>query len=332
MLNTANQVINAIGEIIADVFELIGNSASDGLQRAAEQIPAGGSVFRWIGAVLSSLTDFLSTIAKALIAIVAGLIGGLGVMGIGLVQRDRPAVRRGSQSMLNGVTGSVALVAGKAVSMAQTVTLVQSYSRKLTGEEKALVRRVFGQSLALQNIRIVSGRCGVFGRNARPFVLGNTIYFKNHDIDREPHLFIHECVHIWQYQHQGASYIGGALGAQYFLQDAYDWEEEIRRGKQEWSQFNREAQGEFFLDLWRCGVLEVNGEIFQGDGQFFLADGVERIGRLYFHEGRCQKEPPTDYSDIAHTAVNTVRGTPNFRPSTLLRGRELASQQKRTPQ
>ncbi|MCI0709467.1 MAG: hypothetical protein L0154_04820 [Chloroflexi bacterium] len=332
MSNTANQVINAIGEIIADVLELIGNSASDGLQWAAEQLPAGGSVFRWIGAVLSSLTDFLSTIAKAIIAILAGLIGGLGVIGIGLVQRDGPTMRRGSQSMLNGVTGSVALVAGKAVSVVQTTALTQSYARKLTDEEKALVRRVFGQSLALQNIRIVSGRSGVFGRNARPFVLGNTIYFKHHDTDREPHLFIHECVHIWQYQHQGASYIGGALGAQYFLQDAYDWEEEIRRGKQDWTQFNREAQGEFFLDLWRCGSLEVNSEVFQGDGQFFLADGVERTGRFYFRDGRCSSESSDAYSDIAHAAVNTVRGTPNFRLSTLLRGRELAPEQKRTPQ
>ena len=330
MTRVANTIINAAGEIIADVLELIGNSASDGLQWAAEQLPAGGSVIRWIGAVLSSLTDFLSTIAKAVIAIVAGLIGGFGVIGIGLVQRDRPTMRRGSQSMLNGVTGSVALVAGKAVSIAQTATLVQSYSRKLTDVEQALVRRVFGESLALQNIRIVSGRCGVFGRNERPFVLGNTIYFKNHDVDREPHLFIHECVHIWQYQHQGASYIGGALGAQYFLPDAYDWEEEIRRGKQNWTQFNREAQGEFFLDLWRCGLLEVNDATFQGDGQFFLADGVERIGRFFFNDGHCQSEPPIDYSNIAHAAVSTVRGSPNFRPSTLLRARELAPQEKRT--
>jgi hypothetical protein len=94
----------------------------------------------------------------------------------------------------------------------------------------------------------------VFGTNQRPFTLGNTIYLKGVDLTERPDILVHEVVHVWQYQHEGPRYTTDALGAQLVYgwngRGAYDWEAELARGRTDWAELNKEAQGAFVQHLW----------------------------------------------------------------------------------
>lgn len=141
------------------------------------------------------------------------------------------------------VAGAVVLTLGRLVAR------VQSHKkRKLTEDETALLERVFLGSVALDRVRIVAGRAGLFDLNKRPFTLGNTIYLKGRD---SPKLLVHECTHVWQYQHLGPRYVFDALAAQRRLgPGAYDWKAELARGKAGWLELNAEAQAEYVADVY----------------------------------------------------------------------------------
>ena len=75
--------------------------------------------------------------------------------------------------------------------------------RELRGWERQLVREFFGDSLDLAPVRVVE----TLVLNA-PTVLGYRIRVpRGYTFDRAPTVLIHECVHLWQYQHQGTRYI-----------------------------------------------------------------------------------------------------------------------------
>ncbi len=83
--------------------------------------------------------------------------------------------------------------------------------RPLTGDERALARGVFGQSLDYTRIRLLPLDMLRFR------TVGNNIYIpQNFTIDDEwtAQTFIHELTHVWQYQHSGTSYISISLGTQ----------------------------------------------------------------------------------------------------------------------
>ncbi len=146
------------------------------------------------------------------------------------------------------IAGTVILILGTLVSRIQRLLFLQNQPRSLNQTEEELLRGVFDDSLALDNIRIIEGRSGLFGVNSRPFTLGNTIYMKAYTA---PEILVHECVHVWQYQHFGPRYAAEALGAQLLLGDsAYNWKAELARGKSEWSEFNKEAQAQMIQEIW----------------------------------------------------------------------------------
>jgi len=133
-------------------------------------------------------------------------------------------------------------------------------TRPLTKGEREIVERVFGKSLAYYNIRIALGRGGLFRlgyalagcKHARPFVLGNTIYFFGGTVESD--VLIHECTHVWQYQHCGPAYAAKALAAQFILGNAaYDWMREVKRGRTRWQDMNFEAQAQLVQDAWCRG-------------------------------------------------------------------------------
>jgi hypothetical protein len=134
------------------------------------------------------------------------------------------------------------------VALGRLVARIQRHrARPLTGDERALLERVFRGTVALDRVRIVPGKAGLFDVNDRPFTLGDTIYLKGRT---SPKLLVHECVHVWQYQHVGPRYAYEALMAQRRLgKGAYDWQAELARGKA-WAEFNREAQAEFVADKY----------------------------------------------------------------------------------
>lgn len=149
------------------------------------------------------------------------------------------------------IAGTVILVLGTLVSLIQRLLFLQNQPRSLNQTEEDLLRGVFGDSMVLDNIRIIEGRSGLFGINLRAFVLGNTIYMKRHTT---PQVLVHECVHVWQYQHLGPRYAADALGAQLLLgNSAYDWKAELARGKSDWRDFNKEAQAQMIQEIWMQG-------------------------------------------------------------------------------
>lgn len=83
--------------------------------------------------------------------------------------------------------------------------------RPLSDEEISLARSVFGNSICLDLIRIDDAARFGTRKVAAAYVSFNTInYFKK--IRKE--IFVHELVHIWQYQHFGSIYIARAIKAQ----------------------------------------------------------------------------------------------------------------------
>ena len=153
--------------------------------------------------------------------------------------------------------GWVVLLAGRLVASVQRLVGAEARARPLSQAELAMLREVFGDSIAYANIRSVQGRAGVFGVNQRPFTLGNTISLKGVDLTERPDILVHEAVHVWQYQHEGPRYATDALGAQvrygYRGRGAYDWRAEVARGRTSWTEFNKEAQGSFIQEVWRSG-------------------------------------------------------------------------------
>lgn len=89
--------------------------------------------------------------------------------------------------------------------------LVKWKCRALCAEELNLVKAYFGNSLRTRTIRIDEHSWISFRKRKFWFVLFNTINGRG---KIAPDIFIHEMVHIWQYQNVGAAYIPRALRAQ----------------------------------------------------------------------------------------------------------------------
>ena len=173
----------------------------------------------------------------------------------------------------------------------------QDPPRTLNQHELATLKRIYGDSLNLRNIRVVDGRAGLFSINNRPFVLGNVIYMKG----QGTRTFVHESVHVWQYQHEGARYIGLALAAEFGQRwcggVSYNWEHEIARGNGEWKNFNKEAQASFVEDLYAHGAVLINGIHSARPGDFFDADNPDKV----FVFNQC------DHTARALEAVSVIR-------------------------
>ena len=206
--------------------------------------------------------------------------------------------------------------------MVQSIILVEARERRLTAQEIRLLRRIFRDSIAYYNVRLVEGRAGLFGLNSRPFALGNTIYLKDRSVSREPDLLVHECTHIWQYQKIGARYTSDALGAQFLVEDAYNWEKEVGRGKDLWARFNPEAQASFLQDAYVWGEIIKDGLVVaRGGGVFYDADGESTVGRLIVRA--------VDHTARADTAMALVRRHASSRLSGALGPRQLPMLLKR---
>jgi hypothetical protein len=232
-------------------IEAAGNRVGGALCR----VPGPG---RWLGGV---------TVAAA--SLVAGVVAALR----GLITRPR--------HLPVAVAGGLLVVAGKAVALGQAAAGLQWRQRALTAEEHALLTAVFGDSVDLRAVRVVTGFAGVFSATPRPFTLGATLYLKD---DVTPATLVHECAHVWQYQHLGCRYTADALWAQYRIKpSAYRWVHELGRGRQHWREFNLEAQAQFLEDIVHCGPQ------FFGDGKSWFT-----------HRG-------VDYTDLAHATLAEVR-------------------------
>ena len=129
--------------------------------------------------------------------------------------------------------------------------------RPLTARERALVTELFGPSFDPDRVVIwVNGPLTL----GIPKVILNTLYVPRVwggkpmlDADgafvpEREHVFVHECVHLWQHQRGGRAYLGESVGAQLAAllrgegrQGAYRWDRPYHAGL-DWSRWNPEQQ------------------------------------------------------------------------------------------
>jgi hypothetical protein len=146
-------------------------------------------------------------------------------------------------------------------------------TRPLSSSEIQYAKTIYAESLDYSKITVTGGGLITIGASR---TVGN-------DINLEPDLFqdgsseltsagmeilIHEMAHVWQFQHQGWSYIREALWAQASAarsgEDAYDWER-LANGHVPWERWNPEAQAEAVEDYnkllrqARAGGLDADG-------------------------------------------------------------------------
>ncbi len=301
-------------EEFTDWIEDKGNDAGDAAAGAAED---AGNAFgdllgdnRFGNAVKHAGAIIASTIKSVFDTIGVG-IGAAIKTAVAVATFDYNLFLEGVTDVVSSAVGNVIVTVGHTLGLLGTLITIQDGTlRYLTNEEKTLLRRVFKKSLNYDVIKIIIGNTGFLGVNSRPMVLGNTIYFKFNR--RTDELLVHECTHVWQYQNKGNRYAADAIYSQLFVPDEYNWEREINvRDKDDWNDFNAEAQAKFFEDLWVEGKL-VDGSgalIEEGNGRFYDADWKNEFGvfEITHYNEEDGTENTFDYTDIAKRAVKTVR-------------------------
>ena len=88
---------------------------------------------------------------------------------------------------------------------------IKSKSRALSSEEVSIAQSVFGSSIPLRLVSMDPSSWPVHKHYARAYVSFHTINF---DRTMPASTFIHELMHIWQYERFGSVYISEALWAQ----------------------------------------------------------------------------------------------------------------------
>jgi hypothetical protein len=184
--------------------------------------------------------------------------GGFKDLGMGLVK-----------TFVQTPVDAVLMMGGRAVSAIQTLIGVEAPGRKLTDQEIAELKKVYGDSIDYSSVRIKeSDDLFTIGANRTH---GNVIHFQKDALKNNPSVLIHEMAHVWQFQHGGTDYMSEALWAQ-AAGDAYNYAKAISEGKS-WSQFDPEQQAELLEDAYRQGF-------FNGTGKTFTVDGVDRTDFL----------------------------------------------------
>lgn len=297
--NAVGDFVNDVGDAVGDAVEAVGDAVNDGLNWLGEKLGIT-AITSWIGGIFKGIFSFIGAVIKGIFGIFAGMLQGIIKIVGGLFTGQWSLMLDGILDIGSSIIGTIVVVVGKFIALVQSIFYLQAFERRLTKNEETALRRVFKDTLNYYVIRIIEGHSGLFGLNDRPFTLGNTLYMKTNSFPVD--LLIHETTHVWQYQQLGPRYTSDAVGAQWFIDDPYNWEKEINeRNKQHWADFNKEAQAQFFQDLWIHGEL-VNPSgttTSSGNGSFFDADDDTQIG--YFEMNR------TDYTDIANEAVKVVR-------------------------
>lgn len=286
---TAETVVNTIGEFVRTVIEAIGTTIANGIDALGGllgNIPVIGPFIRgalhWVSTMVSALFGLIASINKAISEMAVGVIAGVirvvgGAVG-GLMMWDPSLLLKGLSDIAASILGPAIAVVGKATAFVQSVFFMQMGERALTEEEASVLSMVFRNSVLLYNVRVVDGFAGVFmikpdfSANPLPFTLGNTIYMKDTEQSLYRSVLVHECVHVWQNQHNGQRYIADALAAQaIYGSEAYDWLDELDRGKTHWRDFNREAQAELIQDVFDDGEqVPARGT----EGEFYIDDPI----------------------------------------------------------
>lgn len=120
-------------------------------------------------------------------------------------------------------------------------------SRKLTEEEIATLRKVFGDQVDYEKIRVHDKHWTVEASGAGAFVFGNNIQIGEKFMGNKT-ILIHETAHVWQFQRtMGWTYFFSALADQILARidghNPYDYSKAL--GKKPWHKWSVEQQAQW---------------------------------------------------------------------------------------
>jgi hypothetical protein len=206
-------------------------------------IQGGGQFFGGIGKIFKG--DFL---------------GGLKDMGLGLLH-----------TFVQTPVDAIMMVGARAISAVQTMVGLEPPGRKLTSDEIATLRSVYGDSIDYSQIRIKEGNSGLFSVAGRALTQGNTIYVPKGELPLSKETLVHEAAHVWQYEHGGTDYMAEALWGQNFG-EGYDFSKGIDEGKS-FSDLNPEQQAELVQEAYASGFFYPTSPNF-GTFKYTRSDGT----------------------------------------------------------
>jgi hypothetical protein len=256
-----NVVTEGVGGLVRSTFEGIGKVAS-GVGNMLNPAPLAKL---FTGDFKGAWEDFKGNVTEGAKNIGSGLVQGL----------------------IQGPFDTLAVTLQNGISAIQTATGLEPAGRGLTDAETAELRKVYGNSMDLSQIRIKEGNIGLNNLMA-PHTVGNTIYlpkdsYKNGGTD----LLVHEAAHSWQYQNGGTDYIGASLFNQAkgaitggSRNAAYEFDAPIKAGKA-WSQLNPEQQAHVIETAYSRGLYDNPNQRFLlddgTDATAFVRDAMEQV-------------------------------------------------------
>jgi hypothetical protein len=244
----------------------LGLDVTERLFESAEQLLPTAFLRNTIGDVRARILDATRSLVMGSFGTVTGALRNLteasSNLAHGIDQLRRGESEAGLKQVLwaavqvpQTVLDATLMAGGKALSAVQTLAFIEAPGRRLDQVESEQLRKVFGPSLDLQQIRVKEGSAGLFSLNARPFTHGNSIYLKGAVDDPDTarreamHVLVGEATHVWQFQNGGTDYLSEALGSQAFGH-AYRW---ARDGVDTpWHELEPEQQDAFlsYATLW----------------------------------------------------------------------------------
>lgn len=325
---------NAVGNAVADVIESIGNAITDGCNFLADHIHIGfiSGALRWFGNLAADACTYVAGLIKSALNLIASVISGIIKIATGIITLNPNELKTGFNEIVESAIAYGVLNFLNIIQLIQTAVVLPNlfgvkFKRSLSNIEKELLKKVFGNSIALFNIRIHEGHSGLFsiGATDTSFTIGNTIYFRNNlfnSLGENFALFVHENTHVWQYQNKGANYIGNSLLLRAAEGDTgqRDWKNFlINDGISEWQSLNVEAEAEFLQDVFLLGTLTQAGTIvpvgtpvqplassISGHGVFYEEDGSQKIGTLVVTSGVVTSQNFTKFALETHSFLRSI--------------------------
>lgn len=241
----------------------IGSAARQVVDRGADIVRTGFNTVVELGRdayrlVTETPVNFVSDLAKAGDKLIHGDFKGA-------AEQFGMAFVNAGAHVLNTATDMVVRALQGAEHVTMTAIGLDPPSRKLTDQEKALLREVYGDSVDVDSIRIVEG--GPLNDKMASHTVGNTIYLpkgtsgdgslfdKNGNLTDYGSTLVHETCHVWQSENGGGEYIGQSLYNQGVAianggdrGSAYDYKAAVKAGVP-FEDLNPEQQAEYVQEV-----------------------------------------------------------------------------------
>lgn len=254
--------ISDVGNTISDGADAVGDALSDGADAVADVASSGADAVADVAtSAYDRGTDAIETFGDGVTSAIGGAFRdvlegaetyakGWGDLFDGRVADAFGDWYSGTFQIFGQTPIDAGLMIGaRSISAVETLGGVEPVGRKLTDAEITELRKVYGDSIDYDKIRVKVGDDAMTVGAAR--TIGNTIYIPEGKLTTD--LLVHESGHVWQFQHGGDDYMGEALFAQTFG-EGYNYQQGIDEGKS-WAELNPEQQAELLKDAYKAGYF-----------------------------------------------------------------------------